>query len=67
MNEIEELFEELAENEEKGFRFDSYGTLCVLFYDDFGDQIEAEFFSMRELLMCIHSVRLVELESEIVD
>ena len=38
-----------------------------LFYDDFGDQIEAEFFNMRELLMCIHSVRLVELESEIVD
>lgn len=24
-------------------------------------------FNMRELLMCIHSVRLVELESEIVD
>lgn len=67
MKGIEEFFEELAENEEKGFRFDSYGTLCVLFYDDFGEQIDAEFGSMRELLMCINSVRMVELESEIVD
>ena len=67
MNEIEELFEELAENEEKGFRLDDDGSIYVLFYDDFGDQIEADFFSMRELLMCIHSVRLVELESEIVN
>lgn len=66
-NGYEKCATRLAEYEEKGFRFDSYGALYVLFYDDFGDQIEAEFFNMRELLMCIHSVRLVELESEIVD
>ena len=56
-----------AEEGEKGFRFNSDGSVSVKFYDDFGNDTDADFYSMHELMMCVNSVRLIELKREIVD
>lgn len=64
---LEEVFEEWAENEEQGFKESEDGGVTVTFYDDFGQSLDAEFYSIRELLMCVNSVRIVKLERTIVD
>lgn len=64
---LENTVMEWAEEGEKGFKLNSDRTVSVKFYDDFGNDIDAEFFSIHELMMCVNSVRIVELKREIVD
>lgn len=64
---LEETVRMWAEEGEKGFRFNSDGSVSVKFYDDFGNDTDADFYSMHELMMCVNSVRLIELKREIVD
>ena len=64
---LEEVFEEWAENEEQGFKKSEDGGVTVIFYDDFGQSLDAEFYDIRELLMCINSVRIVKMEITIID
>lgn len=63
---LEDTVREWAEEEENGFWLKD-GTVRVKFYDDFGDEIDAEFYSMHELMMCVNSVRIIELKREIVN
>lgn len=63
---LEDTVREWAEENEKGFSFDG-GGMHVKFYDDFGNDIDAEFYGMYELMMCVNSVRIIELKREIVN
>lgn len=62
---LEDTVREWAEAEEKGFKFKN-GAVYAKFYDDFGYDIDAEFYSMHELMMCVNSVRIIEIKREIV-
>lgn len=64
---LEDTVLEWAEERKKGFRFGDYGTVIAKFYDDFGNDIDAEFCGIHELMMCVNSVRIVELKREVVD
>lgn len=64
---LEDTVMEWAEEGEKGFKLNDDGTISVKFYDDFGNDIDARFYSMSELMMCLNSVRIIELKREIVD
>lgn len=59
---LEDIFEEMIEEKREGFRKDKEGTIYVKFYDDFGEEIEAEYYRLRDLLLCVNSVRIIELE-----
>lgn len=63
---LEDTVMEWAEEGEKGFKLNDDGTISVKFYDDFGNDIDAVFYSMSELMMCLNSVRIIELKREIV-
>lgn len=63
---LEHTVEEWAEEEEKGFKYDC-GSIFAKFYDDFGNDIDAEFYSIGELMMCVNSVRIIDIKREIVD
>jgi len=64
---LEDLVEEWAEEEENGFFYDDENQLCCKMYNDFGEEINADFYSARELLMSLNSIRLVKLERIIVE
>ena len=59
---LEDIFEEMIEEKREGFRKDKEGTIYVKFYDDFGEEIEAEYYRLKDLLLCVNSVRIIELE-----
>lgn len=65
IEELEYTFEEWAEDEKYGFSKDDCGTLHCQFFDDFGQSIDAEFNSTRELAMLVNSIRIVKLQKEI--
>lgn len=63
---LEDIFEEWAENGEKGFRLSAdRQSIKIDFYDDFGQDIEAEFENVNEILECINSIRIIDLKSKI--
>jgi len=64
---LEGQIEEWAEEKKNGFSYDEDNTLCCKMYNDFGEETDADFYSTRELLMCINSIRLVKLKQTIVD
>lgn len=66
VGDLEYTIEEWAEDEEYGFSKDDYGTLHCQFFDDFGQGLDVEFSSTRELMMCVNSIRIVKLQSEII-
>lgn len=62
---LEGTFEEWADEGKNGFgRKD--GELRVNFYNDFGEPISANFYSVDELMMCINSIRIIDLKKTIV-
>ena len=65
IEDLEYTFEGWAEDKKYGFSKDDYGTLHCQFFDDFGQPIDAEFNSTRELMMCVNSIRIVKLQKEI--
>lgn len=62
---LEATVREWAEEGVKGFRL-ADEIVYMKSYDDFGNDIDAEFSSMTELLMCVNSVRIIDLQRKIV-
>lgn len=65
MSSLEDIFEQWACEDEKGFRFCD-GQLNVDFYDDFGETVDIDFPCTVELVNCINSVRIVEMKKTII-
>lgn len=58
----------LFETNDKGFRSekdDRYKTFYVDFYDDTGEEFTLWFDSIREILDCIRSIRIIDIKTEI--
>lgn len=62
---LENTFEEWAEEKEKGFERNDDGELQVAFYDDYGEKVNLHFYSIDELMTCINSVRIIDLQKTI--
>lgn len=65
MSSLEDTFEEWAVEKEKGFKRNDDGELQVAFYDDYGEKVDLHFYSIDELMMCINSVRIIDLQKTI--
>lgn len=65
INDLEEVFDEMFENEENDFRMEN-GEKQVAFYDEVGEKLYIDICSTRELLSMISSIRVIELEKEII-
>jgi hypothetical protein len=63
---LEEELEEMFENEENDFRMED-GEKQVAFYDEVGEKLFIDLYSINELLSMISSIRVIGLETEIVD
>lgn len=61
MNNLETVFEEWASEKKHGIRRGEDGTIYGEFYDDFGLSVNVAFESMCAMLMCIHSIRIINL------
>lgn len=63
---LEEELEEMFENEENDFRMED-GEKQVAFYDEVGEKLFIDLYSTNELLSMISSIRVIGLETEIID
>lgn len=64
---IESMFEELFDENSKGFFVDDDGNKTVTFYDETGYNYDIDISCMRELLSMITSIRVIKCESTIID
>ena len=69
VNDLEEEFWELAENRQKGFskeKEDEHTVWRAVFFNRLGEDTDFEFETLSELLRTIVSIRLVEVNNQIV-
>ena len=63
---LEEELEEMFENEENDFRLED-GEKQVAFYDEVGEKLFIDLYSINELLSMISSIRVIGFETEIIE
>lgn len=66
IEDLEQVFEEWAEEEEQGFRYCD-GEIEVKFFNEVGEEQYISFESMRHLLMSINSIRIIDFKSKIMN